>query len=160
MVNRKRVKNIVFYIILTISFYLLLYFVLWEAFLKDYVIYKIEGKQEKDIIESICINGTKLPYDKNTNTFYYSVNKDLIKNDIKLNIEVVSNSNLKNIIDGKEFANNLEINKKIDYNSVIEIYSSTNYFYNKYYIKFTNFPIVSLSNNVNDIKEKYLYRQY
>ena len=76
-VRRKVIKDIVLYVLVFILLIILAYFVFWDDYLKDVFMYMINGnqKQEKSIVTSVNINGVDLPFDKNTNTFYYPVNE-------------------------------------------------------------------------------------
>lgn len=155
--NRKRIKNIVFYILVFFLVIVVAYFTIWKNYLSDIVMYGINGKQEKDIVETIEINNLEVPYDKNSKTFYYPINAEDEGKDIKFDIEITSKNKVRYIIKDQEFDKKATITTTVDFNNPIEIYSSNNYIYNKYYIKFTNIPIINISNKSSDVKTEYLY---
>lgn len=155
--KRKNIKSIVLYSLVIVMLAITVYFVIWPKYLKNIVKYTKEGKQENSLIKYIKINGTKLPFDKNTNTFYYPINVKDCKVEKKLNIEISSSNFAKHVIDGKTFSDNIELNTIVDFNKEIEIYSSSTFYYSKCKIKFTNLPIATIDSKLKDISINYLY---
>ena len=84
--KKKIIKNIVFYSMLIILAGLLVYHLLWKEYLADAINYAFNGKQEKEIEETLKINNVELPFYKVDNTYLYPINKEDIGKDIKLNI--------------------------------------------------------------------------
>ncbi len=155
--KKKIIKNIVFYSMLIILAGLLVYHLLWKEYLADAINYAFNGKQEKEIEETLKINNVELPFYKVDNTYLYPINKEDIGKDIKLNIEINTNDNVKHIIEGKEFDKSIELTTKAEYNKVIEIYSNNTFYYGKKYIKFTNLPILSINNNPKKLSKEYTF---
>ena len=145
--KRKRIKSILLYILIGIMFIVLVYFTLWKSYLEDIASYLLNGKQEKDLIEQIKIDGVELPFDNNSNTFYFPVNTNDIGKEKELNIEIISNEVSVNIIDGKEYNDKVDLKVSIDIDKFIEIYSNSSFYYSKYYIKFTNLPTMIINNS-------------
>ena len=75
----------------------------------------------------------------------------------ELNIKITSDKSARYIIDGQEFIDEITLKKIVDFEDTIEIYSNTVFLYSKCYIKYTNLPVVNISNNVNDVNLEYIY---
>ena len=155
--SRERIKDILLIFLITVVVLALLYFVLYDKVLKNYISFKINGKQESNIITSIKINDVILPFDRSTKTFYYPINAEEQGKNLTLNIKIENTTPTKNIIDSKEFKDSITIEKTVDFKDKIEIYSTSNYYYNKYYIAFTNLPTITISNKVSDVGEEYTF---
>ena len=155
--TRNRIKNVILWLLIIIVLALIAYYVIWNKYLKNYLKYKRYGKEENNIVTSIKIDDVTLPYDSNTKTFYYPVSSKQNGKEVTLNIKIETNSQAKNIIDDKEFKDSITIKRKIDFKDKIEVYSNSNYYYNKYYIAFTNLPTITISNDANDVGEDYSF---
>lgn len=155
--KRDKIKSILLYSLIVVILAMLLYFVVWKLFLREIISYALNGKQERDIIEYVKINDVELPFDKNTNTFYYPINVNDVGKEKLLDIEIVSDRDTKYIIEEQEFYDKITLNYVLDFNNVIELYSNSLFYYNKYYIKFTNLPIISISNNSSVVNMDYTY---
>ncbi len=155
--KKKIVKNVVFYSMLVILAGLLVYHLLWKEYLADLVNYAFNGKQEKNVKETVEINDVELPYFEQGKTYLYPISKEDIGKDITINIKVSTNDNVKHFIDGKEFNKSIELTTKAEYNKELEIYSNNSFYYEKKYIKFTNLPVISINNNSKKLSKEYSF---
>lgn len=101
---------------------------------------KSTRKEQENLTTITAINGTNIAYDKNTNTYFYTISKRSIGSTVALKLEFDGNYKYK----FKGHAINLV---KVDFNRT---YKVTIYNKNKYYetkIRFTNLPIVNIGVN-------------
>lgn len=101
---------------------------------------KSTRKEQENLTTITAINGTTIAYDKNTNTYFYTISKKSLGSTVALKLEFDGNYKYK----FKGHAINLV---KVDFNRT---YKVTIYNKNKYYetkIRFTNLPIVNIDVN-------------
>ncbi len=101
---------------------------------------KSTRKEQENLTTITAINGTDIAYDKNTNTYFYTISKKNLGSTVALKLEFDGNYKYK----FKGRAINLV---KVDFNKTYEV---TIYNKNKYYetkIRFTNLPIVNIDVN-------------
>lgn len=154
--DRNIVKKIVFNILIVSLFILFALVFINSNYFGDMIEFISGNKKENNLITQLSINGIILPYDKATSTFYFPINnKDMIY-EKELEIIIKSDKKLTCIIEKNKFSKDLKITKKINFDDTLELYVETLFYYKKYNIKFTNLPIINISNNEeNDIGENY-----
>ncbi len=155
--KRKKLKNILLYSLTVIIIGLFGYFVLWENYIEEWVVYSISGKQEKNIISVLKVNGAELPYDQSTNTFFCPVHLDEIGKEKELHIEIIANSPAKFIIENETFYDQITIQDMVDFQHTIKLYANSSFYYNQYDIQFTNLPIINISNESKEVDTEYIY---
>lgn len=106
---------------------------------------KIKSTREiqEDLTTITAINGTSIAYDKNTNTYFYTISKKSLGSTVALKLEFDGNYKYK----FKGHTINLV---KVDFNRTYKVivYNKNKYFETK--IRFTNLPIINIDVN-NDI---------
>ena len=101
---------------------------------------KSTRKEQKDLTAITAINGNNIAYDKNTNTYFYTISKKSLGSTIALKLEFDGNYKYK----FKGHTINL---LKVDFNRTYKviIYNKNKYYETK--IRFTNLPIVNIGVN-------------
>lgn len=155
--NKKIIKDIIFFSLIVMVIILVGYFILWKMYLRNLFNYLQYGKQEKDLISYIKINDIIVPYDSNTNTYYFPISESRQGEEEELEIQVFSNKYVNYIVDGQKFEDSITIKTILDYDNEIELYSNSIFYYNNYIIKFTNLPILNINIDAGSVNEDYVY---
>ena len=157
--KRKKIKNVILFFLIVIVL-ILLGFTLYYSGYIEVGKNLIKGeKTKKDIIDEIIINDISLNYDSLTNTYYLPIILEENK-ETKLDIQLQSSYNLSSKIDGREFKKEIEISEIIDYEKTYELDVENFLYKEKYYIKFTNIPSISLNFDEGNASFEYIYSEF
>lgn len=157
--KRKKIKKVILFFLIVIVL-ILLGFTLYYSGYIEVGKNLIKGeKTKKDIIDEIIINDISLNYDSLTNTYYLPIILEENK-ETKLDIQLQSSYNLSSKIDGREFKKEIEISEIIDYEKTYELDVENFLYKEKYYIKFTNIPSISLNFDEENASFEYIYSEF
>ena len=151
----KKIKLFIF-ILLIVSFLIVLFYAIFGtsiSFLSSKEI-KENRKLKEDLINEIKINNIEAIYDKNSNTYLYTVSEKYQNNIYVLNIDLENQFKYK-IVD--ETLNII----KVDYNKPINIVIYNDKYYYETKIQITNLPIVNIKSEdiitKNETKSEFCY---